>query len=56
MTDTEKKIAYIKANNLITAARIVAEKMQMDDASEAIHECLLQASNLLTKIFCDEEN
>lgn len=55
MTDTEKKIAYTKAYNLITAARIIAEKMQMDDASDA-NECLLQASTLLTKIFVDEEN
>lgn len=45
-----------RAWNLIEAARLVAEKHNVDTISDAIAECLLTAENLLTDLDTDDEN
>lgn len=45
-----------RAWNLIEAARLVAEKSNIDTTSDAIAECLLTAENLLTDLDTDDEN
>jgi hypothetical protein len=45
-----------RAWNLIEAARLVAEKTNIDTSSDAIAECLLTAENLLTDLDTDDEN
>lgn len=45
-----------RAWNLIEAARLVAEKMNVDTSSDAIAECLLTAENLLSDLDTDDEN
>jgi hypothetical protein len=45
-----------RAWNLIEAARLVAEKCNVDTISDAIAECLLTAENLLTDLDTDDEN
>jgi hypothetical protein len=43
-----------RAWNLIEAARLVAEKHNVDTISDAIAECLLTAENLLTDLDTDD--
>ena len=45
-----------RAWNLIEAARLVAEKHNVDTISDAIAECLLIAENLLSDLDTDDEN
>lgn len=45
-----------RAWNLIEAARLVAEKHNVDTISDAIAECLLTAENLLSDLDTDDEN
>ena len=45
-----------RAWNLIEAARLIAEKHNVDTSSDAIAECLLTAENLLTDLDTDDEN
>lgn len=45
-----------RAWNLIEAARLIAEKHNVDIISDAIAECLLTAENLLTDLDTDDEN
>jgi len=45
-----------RAWNLIEAARLIAEKHNVDTISDAIAECLLTAENLLTDLDTDDEN
>jgi hypothetical protein len=45
-----------RAWNLIEAARLIAEKCNVDTISDAIAECLLTAKNLLTDLDTDDEN
>lgn len=45
-----------RAWNLIEAARLVAEKTNIDTTSDAIAECLLTAENLLSDLDTDDEN
>lgn len=44
-----------RAWNLIEAARLVAEKNNIDTISDAIAECLLTALNILTDLDTDDE-
>lgn len=45
-----------RAYNLIEAARLIAEKHNVDTLGDAIAECLLTAENLLTDLDTDDEN
>lgn len=50
------RVKLDRACNLIEAARLVAEKQNVDTSSDAIAECLLIALNLLTELDTDDEN
>lgn len=45
-----------RAWNLIEAARLIAEKTNVDCIGDSIAECLLTAENLLSDLDTDDEN